>query len=174
MLIPNDSLIGNQYNAGKVSIDGLELSLQQAWQIGAVQMPLNVNYTYSSATFDETFASELDSWGNVQQGDDLPYLPQSVLQVETGVKGFNWHVLASLQMIDDMRTQAGRGAFNSATDVKARTVMNLSAQYTLSEGQQVYMVIDNVTDEEYIATRQHGAIQVGKPRTVQVGYRYSF
>jgi Fe(3+) dicitrate transport protein len=170
----NDSLIGNQYNAGKVSVDGIELSLGNAWQIGAVQIPINVNYTYTNASFDESFASELDSWGDVEAGDDLPYLPQTVMQIETGVKSSRWQVLASLQRLDDMRTQAGNGAMLSDTDIKGRTVVNLSAKYDIDNVQQVYAVIDNVLDKNYIATRQHGAIQVGKPRTLQIGYRVSF
>lgn len=170
----NDSLIGNQYNAGKVSVDGIELSFGNAWQIGAVQIPINVNYTYTNASFDESFASELDSWGDVEAGDDLPYLPQTVMQIETGVKSSRWQVLASLQRLDDMRTQAGNGAMLSDTDIKGRTVVNLSAKYDIDNVQQVYAVIDNVLDKNYIATRQHGAIQVGKPRTLQIGYRVSF
>lgn len=170
----DDSLIGNQYNAGKVSIDGLELSLQQAWQLGAVQIPLNMNFTYSNASFEESFESDLDSWGSVTSGDDLPYLPQTVLQIETGVKGYNWQVLASVQRLDEMRTQAGSGAINADNGIAGRTVVNVSAQYSIDDTQQVYAVIDNAFDTTYIATRQHGAIQTGKPRTVQIGYRVNF
>ena len=170
----DDSLIGNQYNAGKVSIDGIELSLQQAWQVGAVQIPLNINYTYSNATFDESFESDLESWGSVSRGDDLPYLPQTVIQVESGVKGYNWQVLASVQMLDEMRTQAGSGVIDSSNGIARRTVVNLSAQYSIDNTQQIYAVMDNVLDKTYIATRQHGAIQTGKPRTIQIGYRVNF
>ena len=52
--------------------------------------------------------------------------------------------------------------------------MDVSANYMLDNKQTVYLVIDNLTDKDYIATRQHGGIQVGKPRTFQVGYRYQF
>lgn len=170
----NDALIGNQYNAGKVSVDGIELSLSNAWQLGAIQIPLNVNYTYTSASFDESFVSELDTWGDVEAGDDLPYLPQQVMQLETGVQASRWHVLASVQMLDGMRTQAGSGAMVDNTDIKSRTIVNLSAKYNIDNAQHIYAVIDNVLNKNYIATRQHGAIQVGKPRTIQLGYRMSF
>ena len=170
----NDELIGNQYNAGKVAIDGVELSVSYAAQVGRFEIPLSINYTVANATFEESFASELDSWGNVNAGDALPYLPESMWQAETGIKGSNWHVLASYQFVDEMRTAAGSGSIPANEKVADRSVVNLSAQYTLDRNQQVYMVVDNITDETYIATRQHGGIQVGKPRSVQIGYRYTF
>ena len=135
---------------------------------------MNINYTYSNATFDESFESDLESWGSVSRGDDLPYLPQTVIQVESGVKGYNWQVLASVQMLDEMRTQAGSGVIDSSNGIARRTVVNLSAQYSIDNTQQIYAVMDNVLDKTYIATRQHGAIQTGKPRTIQIGYRVNF
>ena len=96
------------------------------------------------------------------------------MQLETGVQASRWHVLASVQMLDGMRTQAGSGAMVDNTDIKSRTIVNLSAKYNIDNAQHIYAVIDNVLNKNYIATRQHGAIQVGKPRTIQLGYRMSF
>lgn len=170
----SDELIGNQYNAGKVAIDGIELSLSYATQLGRVQVPLSINYTAANAEFEESFASELDSWGDVNAGDALPYLPKTMWQLETGVKGSNWHVLVSYQFIDEMLTVAGSNSIAANAKIADRSVVNLSAQYTIDRNQQVYLVVDNFTDETYVATRQHGGIQVGKPRSMQIGYRYTF
>ena len=170
----DDELIGNQYNAGQVDIDGIEASASVAWQLGRIQIPISVNYTSATAKFTESFSSELDSWGDVNAGDSLPYLPETMFQLETGVRGSDWHVLVSYQYMDAMRTTAGSGAIAAADKVPSRGLVNVSAQYTIDRQQQVYMVMDNITDKTYIATRQHGGIQVGKPRGVQIGYRYTF
>lgn len=170
----NSDLIGTQYNAGEVEIKGVEWSYQANLPLAGFSVPVNFNYTYSTAEFKESFDSELDSWGSVQAGDELPYLPDHTLQFETGLRKDNWQVLVALKHTSEMRTQAGTEAVTTANGIPSRTLMDVSANYQLDNKQTVYLVIDNLTDKEYIATRQHGGIQVGKPRTLQVGYRYQF
>jgi Fe(3+) dicitrate transport protein len=164
----------DQFNAGKVDIRGLELSLSNSIQLAELSIPMSVNYTYSDAEFKEDFDSVLDFWGDVTTGDQLPYLPKQTLQFETGITGENWQVLAAIKYIDDVRVSAGTEAINFDNGVQSHTVVDLSANYQIDDTQQIYAVVDNLLDEEYVATKRHGGLQVGKPRTVQVGYRYHF
>lgn len=166
--------IGEQYNAGAVDIKGLELTLSTSYSLGNVNIPVSFNYTNSDAEFNESFSSKLDSWGDVEAGDELPYLPEQVWQLESGVSGENWKILAAIKYVDDVRVSAGTEAINFDNGVKSHTLVDLSASYDISEQQQLYMVVDNLFDKEYVATRRHGGIQSGKPRTFQLGYRYSF
>ncbi|MDC8830819.1 TonB-dependent receptor family protein [Alteromonas gilva] len=170
----DSDLIGTQYNAGKVDIQGVEWSYQGLYPVAGLTVPFRVNYTYSTAEFKQSFESELDSWGSVQAGDDLPYLPQHTMQVETGIQQENWQIILAVKHTSDMRTVAGSGSIASENEVPSRTLVDVSANYMLDNHQTIYAVIDNLTDEEYIATRQHGGIQVGKPLSLQVGYRYQF
>lgn len=170
----DSDLIGTQYNAGEVDIKGVEWSYQGNFPVASFTVPVNLNYTYSTAEFKESFDSELDAWGSVEAGDALPYLPDHTLQFETGVRQDNWQVLVAVKYTSEMRIQAGNEAVTSTTGIPSRTLMDVSANYMLDNKQTVYLVIDNLTDKDYIATRQHGGIQVGKPRTFQVGYRYQF
>ncbi|XOV77770.1 MAG: TonB-dependent receptor family protein [Aestuariibacter sp.] len=170
----SDDLIGQQYNAGKVTIAGAEFSIGKTFSYNGYEFPLNANYTYSNAEFDESFSSELDFWGDVTAGDELPYLPQQTAQVEVGVQQNNWHVKVAVKYTDDMRTSAGNETITSLNGIESRTIADVSANYSVADNQQIYAVIDNLFDKEYVATRRHGGIQVGKPRTIQIGYRYQF
>ena len=164
----------DQFNAGKVDIRGLELSLSNSIQLAQLSIPMSVNYTYSDAEFKEDFDSVLEFWGEVSAGDQLPYLPEQTLQFETGLTGKDWQVLAAIKYMDDVRVSAGNEAINFENGVQSHTVVDLSANYQIDDSQQIYAVVDNLLDEVYVATKRHGGLQAGKPRTVQVGYRYHF
>lgn len=170
----NDDLIGQQYNAGKVDISGLEVLVSHEAKFGDLVIPSRINYTYSSAEFGESFDSELDVWGSVEEGFEIPYLPEVMWQFETGLRADQWQVLAAIKYVDEMRTVAGSGTITAINGIKARTIVDLSANYKIDDQQTLYAVVDNLLDKEYAATRQHGGLQVGKPRSVQVGYRYNF
>lgn len=170
----NSDLIGTQYNAGEVNIKGVEYSYDGRFKVGEVGIPVRFNYTYSTAEFKQSFESELDAWGDVEAGDKLPYLPEHTLQFEVGLELANWQATLAIKHTSDMRIEAGTEAVTEQNGIPSRTLADLSASYQIDTLQTVYLVIDNLTDKEYIATRQHGGIQVGKPRTFQLGYRYQF
>jgi Fe(3+) dicitrate transport protein len=170
----NSDLIGQQYNAGKVDISGLEFVINHRAEFDSFAVPTRLNYTYSSAEFGETFESELGLWGSVEAGFDIPYLPKVTWQLESGIAGDNWQVLAAIKYVDEMRVVAGNNNIDENNGVKARTVVDISANYQIDDKQSLYAVVDNLFDKEYAVTRQHGGLQVGKPRSLQVGYRYQF
>jgi Fe(3+) dicitrate transport protein len=170
----SNDLIGQQYNAGKVDISGVEFIVSHEATIGDLSIPTRFNYTYSSAEFAENFDSELDVWGSVESGFEIPYLPEVMWQLETGLRSEKWQVLVAIKHVDEMRTVAGAGAIAQEDGIEKRTVVDLSGNYQIDNQQSVYAVIDNLLDKEYTATRQHGGLQVGKPRSLQVGYRYNF
>jgi Fe(3+) dicitrate transport protein len=43
-------------------------------------------------------------------------------------------------------------------------MIDLSANYQIDNQQNLYAVVDNLLDKEHTATRQHGGLQVAKPR----------
>jgi len=170
----NIDLIGQQYNAGKVDISGVEFVINHRAEFDSFAVPTRFNYTYSSAEFGETFESELGLWGSVEAGFDIPYLPKVTWQLESGIAGDNWQVLAAIKYVDEMRVVAGNNNIDENNGIDARTVVDISANYQIDDQQSLYAVVDNLFDKEYAVTRQHGGLQVGKPRSLQVGYRYQF
>ncbi len=166
---PND-----QYNAGNVVIQGIEFSLQNEFEVAGLKLPVGVNYTYSDAEFKESFSSALDAWGDVESGDELPYLPKTMLQFEAGIEADSWKLSASIKYFDEIRVQAGSEKITQDNGVSGHTVVDLSANYTIDSKQSLYLVVDNLLDKTYVSTKRHGGIQTGKPRSAQIGYRYQF
>lgn len=170
----DDDNIGNQYNAGEVEVYGLELMAGNQFEIGQLTMPIDVTYTYTDTEFQNSFESGLDTWGDVLKGDEMPYVPENQLQMSIGLEGEKWRSNVLVRYMDDMRTNAGQGDIASEDLIENRTVVDMSAQYDIADNQVVSLSIDNLLDEEYMASKTHGSIMVGKPRSVMVGYSYSF
>ena len=66
----------DQFNAGKVNINGLEFAINRIFKRGNLLVPIEFNYTYTSTEFLSTFESSFEAWGSVNKGDELPYLPK--------------------------------------------------------------------------------------------------
>ncbi|MDO6426138.1 TonB-dependent receptor [Thalassotalea sp. 1_MG-2023] len=168
----DDDNIGNQYNAGEVAVSGVEVKAGYELSTSSLTIPFDLTYTLTKTEFENSFAS--DFWGNVTKGDDLPYLPEQQLQLTAGIVGDKWRTDLLIRYLAEMRTSAGQG--NIATDDKiaSRTVVDLSASYELDKSQKVKLSVDNLLDKDYMVSRTHGSIMVGKPRTLSVSYQYSF
>lgn len=166
--------IGNQYNAGEVKVSGIEAKAGYEFAAGSVMIPVGLTYTFTETEFQNSFESGLDTWGDVVVGDELPYVPENQLQLNVGVVGENWRGDVLVRYMDEMRTTAGQGVILPNEAIKSRTVVDLAAHYNLAENQEITLNVDNLLDKEYMATRTHGSIMAGKPRSVTLGYKYSF
>lgn len=57
--------------------------------------------------------------------------------------------------------------------IKAYSVVNTALNYQVEKNLTTFIAVKNLADSTYIVDRTRG-IQVGMPRLVQVGFRYSF
>ena len=157
----DEELIGNQYNAGAVEVSGLEVKTGYMFSTEKISIPVDLTYTYTDTEFQNSFASGLDTWGDVVVGDELPYVPQNQLQFSVGLLGEKWRSDILVRYMDKMRTTAGQGAFAEDNAIDSRTVVDLAAHYNLSDNQEITFNVDNLLDKEYMATRAHGSIMAG-------------
>src|SRR6056297_2734836 len=84
---------GEAFNGGAVHALGLELSASVdplAGGASALRMPIRVSGTLSRATFQTAFESDFDPWGEVTEGDRLPYLPTLQGFVSVGLERGPW------------------------------------------------------------------------------------
>jgi Fe(3+) dicitrate transport protein len=170
----DDDDIGNQYNAGEVEVSGLEMKVGYEFSAGSLAFPVDVTYTFTETEFQNAFASGLDTWGSVAAGDELPYVPENQLQISLAVVGEKWRSDILVRYMDEMRTTAGQGSIVAGNAVDSRTFVDMAAHYSVADNQEITFNVDNLFDKEYMATRTHGSIMVGKPRSVTLGYKYSF
>ena len=170
----DDDNVGDQYNAGEVKVSGLEAKAGYEFAARAVLIPVDLTYTFTETEFQNSFESGLDTWSDVTAGDELPYVPENQLQLTVGVVGEKWRGDILVRYMDKMRTTAGQGTMIADETIDSRTIVDMAAHYNIAENQEITFNVDNLLDKEYMATRTHGSIMVGKPRSVTLGYKYSF
>ena len=171
----DDENIGDQYNGGEVDVKGLELSIGYSFNTqNDISFPVKLAYTYTDAEFANSFDSDFDPWGNVEEGYKLPYIAENMLFASAGVKSDSWELTLAARYTDDIRTKAGEGEIAQENLIEAKTIFDLSGRYFISEAQELYLTAENLFDKKYVTSRVYGSNFVGKPMTVSVGYTYKF
>jgi len=165
--------IGEQFDGGEVAVAGLELGADYSWNVGSVTVPLGLQYTWTTeAEFESAFDSNFDPWGDVQIGDELPYIPEHQLRATTGLETEQWRVSLAASYIGAQRTRAGQGPFDVTESVNSHLVWDLLAAWQFTPRLSTYVKIDNLSDETYAAARRPAGVRPGLPRSAYVGLTY--
>ena len=128
-------------------------------------------YTSTDATFNNS--SESDYFGVVAAGDDLPYIPSSSMSLVVGF--ITDSGLSGNMRLIDVGSSCSIAACGPYNKIEAHTILDLNLRKALNEAMDVYMILENVTDDEDIISRapSDGA-RSQKPRTIKVGFSYKF
>jgi Fe(3+) dicitrate transport protein len=165
---------GDQFDAGEVEMYGLELTGSAELQAGALAIPLQASYTYSRAEFQNAFASDFGEWGTVEAGDEVPYLPEHQLQLGAGLTGGRWRTHVTATYIGEMRIVAGSSDPAGGERVDDHWIVDLSAALDVTDEMELFARIENLLDEDYLASRRPAGARPGRPQTALLGVRVSF
>lgn len=166
--------IGDQFDGGEVIVRGLELSAGFDWDIGNIGVPLDLKYTWTAeAEFRNAFESDFEPWGEVEVGDELPYIPEHQFRATAGLLTDTWSINVAANYVGRMRTKAGQDTFEPLETVDDHFVWDMVASWQLTERLATYVKIDNLLDEVYVAARRPAGVRPGLPRTAYLGLTVS-
>jgi Fe(3+) dicitrate transport protein len=166
--------IGDQFDGGEVRVSGLELSGSYNWRLNSVDVPFELRYTWTAeAEFRNAFESDFDPWGDVEVGDELPYIPEHQLRATAGLEASKWRFNIAANYVGKLRTRAGQGAFIPEESVDSHVVWDMVAAWQFTPRLSTYVKVDNLFDETYIAARRPAGVRPGLPRTAYLGLTYS-
>ena len=128
-------------------------------------------YTSTDATFNNS--SESDYFGVVAAGDDLPYIPSSSMSLVVGF--ITDSGLSGNMRLIDVGSSCSIAACGPYNKIHAHTILDLNLRKALNDAMDVYVILENATDDEDIISRapSDGA-RSQKPRTLKVGFSYRF
>jgi Fe(3+) dicitrate transport protein len=167
--------LGQEFNGGEVDVYGVEASLNTRFNVSdSIELPINIAYTHTQSEFQNSFKSSFSQWGNVNEGDELPYLPENQLSVEVALAHENWQVSLLFKYVEKMLEAAG-----TATELEGYYTgdiqqVDLSSWYQVNDAIRIYGKIDNLTDDTVIVSRRPFGARSGKPRQAIVGMKYTF
>ena len=161
----------DQFNAGKVNIYGLELSMSKLLKYNKLFIPINLSYTYTKSEFLTSFESSFDAWGSVQSGYELPYLPSNLIYGEIGMIGTKASAYFRMKKISKMRTVAGTGAFDIENVTDDLNQFDLLGQYKINSNSNLFISIKNLTNSKSVVSRRPAGLRPTMPRTITFGLR---
>lgn len=175
--------LGNDENFGEVDIYGLEFSTQidpgiaNQWK---VRNPWFFTLTYTNAEQQNdarsTDPESIFSFG--KKGNKVPYIPEWVLSVGTGVETDHWGAFLSGSYVDENFATANNSIeqVNGNGDPDARFgktdsyfVSDITGFYRMSETVKLFGGVQNLLDEEYVVSRQPSGPRPGMPLFGYVG-----
>ena len=165
--------VGDQFDGGEVTVSGLELSTTYKLSAGSLAVPLSLHYTWTNEfEFRNALDSGFDPWGDVEVGDELPYIPEHQLRATAGLEGEQWAINVAASYQSQLRAVAGQGAFDPADSIDSRTVWDFMASWQFSESLSTYVKVDNLFDKTYVAARRPAGVRPGLPRTAYLGLTF--
>jgi Fe(3+) dicitrate transport protein len=169
--------IGDQFEAGKAVVRGLELLGEAVvWEFnGGWRVPARLAWTWTpTAEFDNSFASNFGPWGTVEKGDEMPYLPEHVGQFRLGLEGDKLLLNLNFNYQSTSRAVAGSGPIPFEEKVDAALTVDLGASYALTDTFSLQARVQNLFDEEYIASRSPNGVRPGINRWAMVGFSVAY
>ena len=166
-----DCVVGDTFSGGEVDVSGLEVDASWVVERDSADYPIAITYTSIDATFENSFDS--DYWGAVAAGDDIPYIPSTILAISAGfVTDTGW---SGYMRMADHGSSCSTAACGAYQNIEAYSYVDLSIRKRVSENLDVYGVLENAADNEDIAARapKNGA-RSQKPQAFKVGFSYKF
>jgi Fe(3+) dicitrate transport protein len=162
-----------EFDGGRARIFGVESRLKYEPVWNAYKFPLELDYTYTNATFQSEFQSGSAEWGvgQIKEGSPLPYVPEHQYSASVGLEKGKVETNIRLNWTGrqwDQSAETGR------KEVQAYGVVDWNTKYYFGKESFAYLKIDNLFDNEYIVSYRPYGARPGKDRTFQIGYRQTF
>jgi Fe(3+) dicitrate transport protein len=165
--------VDKQFNAGGVDIYGVEFLVDTEQDIGwGIQIPASLTYTFTHSSFRSSFNSASEVFGDVEKGDELPYVPEHQVTFSVGAKYGPLGTTTTLSYVGEMRDVAGKGNIPANELIEDHFVADLVAHWDFNDRGRLYLGIDNLSDNEYIVSRRPFGARPGLPFQVMGGIKY--
>ena len=167
----------DQFNAGEAVVKGVELILNYNLLRGTqskLKLPLTFSYTLTDAKFQSDFISEVEIFGEVNKGDQIPYIPQNQLNLTAALENTVYQVSLSARFTDEFRTQAGTGPIPEEYRIGSSFIMDFAARYFYTPRITFFANIMNILDSEYEVARTPAGLRPGSPLLFNAGIGFSF
>ncbi len=166
---------GDQFNGGEATSRGVEIAFSTRSSItNKLWVPIELQYTFTDARFNNSFDSDFDAWGSVEDGDYLPYIAPHVWTCTTGVKSGKWGILLNSNYMGKMRIVAGNGPTSEQEAINDRLLLSINANYSLTPQTDISLGIHNLTDRAYAVATRPAGWRPGAPRNIVLGLEARF
>lgn len=166
------------FNGGEVNTSGLEFQLNYDIlsfnKKSKYNLPISVVYTYTNATFKNTFESDFEGWGEIESGDEYPYLSQHQTTLMIGLEHQKFALNVSGSYQSQMRTTPGSGTVPANEKIDGYFTLNSSVNYNLHQNIVLFGSATNLTNQVYVVAKRPAGLRPGMPRAFNIGLKANF
>ncbi|HEY8944818.1 MAG TPA: TonB-dependent receptor, partial [Polyangiaceae bacterium] len=170
----SESDIDRQFDAGRARIYGFEAYASHDVPLGPIALPLYASYTLTRAEFSRSFTSDDPIFGEVEQGDEIPYVPRHQLSASAGVENRAFGAVAALNYVAAMREEPGRGSLDSTLTTDEQLWLDLGVHGRPLTFLKLYANLRNALNAQDIVSRRPYGARPNAPRWLQVGAKVEF
>ncbi|MFD1614827.1 TonB-dependent receptor family protein [Gelatiniphilus marinus] len=166
----------DQFNAGEVKVNGLELLLNYnlANPNSTFSLPISFAYTYTNSEFLNDFGSSNRLWGTVTSGDEMPYIPKNQFNAAISLEHSKFEVNLNARFNGEFRTKSGTGAIPSNEKVDSYFILDLSGKYNIAKQFNLTANLMNLLDNTYAVSRTPSGLRPGHPFGIYGGFEFKF
>jgi Fe(3+) dicitrate transport protein len=176
---------GELFNAGKSLVQGLELSglyLLKMAKAPSVQFPVQMSYTYTQATFAETFINGGGDWGSgqINSGDQIPFITPHLLSGSIGFTYKKGSAVWSANRVGLTRTTPGQNDnviptanqnYIQVNSIQSFTIFDFSANLQVNKSWVVYTTVQNIGNNLSIVANLPQGYRSALPRSLILGLK---
>ena len=164
------------FNAGEVLVQGIEflINLDVIRFNNQSSLPVTFGYTFTDTEFQNSFDASNGLWGDVNIGDEMPYIARDQWHLSMGYEVNKWEFNTQIRHMGAIRTIAGQGDLDPLNSVKANTILDASVHYKVNNRLRIQSNIVNAFNSTYAVSRLPHGLRPGHPFGINVGLRYGF
>lgn len=166
----------DQFNAGEVAVRGLEVLLNYDLleKNTKFSFPITLGYTFTDTEFLNSFGSDDDLWGEVTEGDELPYIAKHQFNASIGLENKLFELNVNGRFNGSFRTTAGTEKITDENGVTSNFILDFSGKYHINKNLSITGNIINLLDETYAVSRVPAGLRPGHPFGGYAGLEFRF
>ncbi len=166
---------GAEFDGGEADILGFEFTSDFNIALNtSLDLPISLVYTYTDATFGNSFVSGFSQWGTVIEGDELPYTPNHQAKLAVGLDADTWSLKTEAKFTGKMRELPDQGDYKAGEFTPSYTTLNVAAHYMPDDNWDILLAVENIFDKQVIVSRRPFGARPNQPFTVKAGVTYQF
>jgi Fe(3+) dicitrate transport protein len=167
-----DADLDRQFDAGDARIWGIEAYAEHEPETGdGWLVPLSLAYTYTHTEFLSSFESTDPQWGDVEAGDELPYVPRHQIAATAGIGRERWRLTLGGVYTSAMREQAGSGDPAPEQRTDEQLTIDGAGELRVLGPIRAYFTAKNLFDQRDIVSRRPYGARPNAPRSVVLGLK---
>jgi Fe(3+) dicitrate transport protein len=166
----------DQFNAGEVSVKGIELLLNYDLleTNNAFALPISFGYTFTDTEFLNSFGSDDGLWGEVQRGDELPYIAKHQFNTSIALEHAKFELNLNGRLNGAFKTEASADAVNSTNGITSNFIIDFAGKYHVTKTFSVTAKVINLLDETYAVAKVPAGLRPGHPFGIYGGIDFRF